>query len=114
SRRNADGSYGIARKLGPGINTPDRWEYNPEISPDGRTLLFARLDRPDDGQPDAGYGYGDLYVSRKHHRTWSTGLNLGPCVNTWADEFHPTVLWNLGLLFFARDAGGPSDFHRTW
>jgi hypothetical protein len=39
-------------------------------------------------------------------------VNLGPCVNTAADEFHPTMLWERDELFFARDAGAPSDFHR--
>jgi Tol biopolymer transport system component len=81
------------------------WEFNPEISSDGRMLVFTSL-RP------GGHGYGDLYVS--HHRggSWSAPLNLGPLVNTSADEFHPTLTRD-GLLYFVRNAFGPTtgDFH---
>jgi len=114
SRRRADGTYGAAEKLGPGVNTPERWEFNPEISPDGRTLLFVRLDLPWDDLPDAGYGFGDIYASRQARSgAFSPGVNLGPCVNTENDEFHPTMRWREGVLYFAQDAGAPSDFHYT-
>src|SRR5690606_14858888 len=108
-----DGSHGAPDNLGPGGNTPQRWEFSPEIAPDGKTLLFVRLDRPDDGLEDEGYGWGDLYASRQGRHGFDAGLNLGPCVNTWADEFHPTVLWERNELYFARDPGAPSDFYRT-
>ena len=115
AKRRGDGSFGAPEKLGPGVNTPDRWEFNPEISPDGRTLLFVRLDLPWDDLPDAGYGFGDIYSSRVDNRrgTQSPGVNLGPCVNTENDEFHPTMRWRENVLYFAQDAGAPSDFHRT-
>jgi WD40-like Beta Propeller Repeat len=112
SKRRIDGTYAPPEPLGPGVNTDARWEYNPEISPDGRTLLFARLDLPD-ALPDAGFGFGDLYVSRLRGGEWSPAKNLGACVNTAADEFHPTVLWERDELYFARDIGQPSDFYRT-
>lgn len=110
SRPRPDGSFGPAERLGPEVNTPDHMEYNPEISPDGRTLLFASLNRADS------YGYGDLYVSRRQGEGFTTAANLGPCVNTEADEFHPTVLWERKMLFFARDfiqPGSNSDFYHT-
>ena len=113
ARRQSDGSYGPATRIAGGIDTPDRWEFNPEISPDGRTMLFVRLDLPD-ALPDEGYGFGDLYASHLRDGLWSPAKNLGPCVNTWNDEFHPTVLWEKKQLFFARQEGGPtSDFHVT-
>lgn len=113
SERRADGSFAPPRKLGPGVNTPERWEYNPEISPDGRILLFARLDRPDDGLPDLGHGWGDLYVSRLGRTGFAPAANLGPCINSAADEYHPTMLWERNELYFVRDAGTPGDFYRT-
>lgn len=113
SQRRDDGSFGAPEKLGPGVNTPARWEYNPEISPDGRTLVFARLDLPADGLDDQGYGFGDLYVSHLRDGRFTQAKNLGPCVNTAADEFHPTVLWQHKSLYFARDIGAPSDFYST-
>jgi hypothetical protein len=71
--RRPDGSYAAAQKVPGQPNHPNRWEFNPEISPDGRTLLFATYGRPDS------YGDVDIYVSRLE----STGKfgqpqNLGP------------------------------------
>lgn len=84
------------------------WEFNPEISVDGRTLLFASL-RP------GGYGYGDLYVSHYHRGEWSAPVNLGPAVNTIHDEFHPTLSRDGRTLYFARTVFSPvfvpSDFY---
>src|SRR5688572_26588510 len=82
SRRLSDGSYGPAERVPGSVNTPVRWEFNPEISPDGRTLLFVRLDLPD-ALPDLGYGFGDLYVSRVQDGLFGAAQNIGPCVNTW-------------------------------
>lgn len=84
------------------------WEFNPEISIDGRTLVFTSL-RP------GGYGFGDLYVSRLHRGAWSEPVNLGPAVNTENDEFHPTLSRNGRTLYFARTqftpSFVPSDFY---
>ena len=112
SRRQADGSFGPAERLPGGVNTAERWEFNPEISPDGRTMLFVRLDLPD-AIPDQGHGFGDIYASRITNGIAGPAKNLGPCVNTIWDEFHPTVLWERNLLFFAKDIGQPSDFYVT-
>lgn len=113
SKRRPDNSFAPPVKLGSGVNTADHWEYNPEISPDGRTLVFTRLDLPDDGIPDAGYGFGDLYASHRVGGAFTAARNFGPCINTEFDEFHPTVLWESGELYFAKDIGVPSDFYRT-
>lgn len=113
ARRLANGLHAPAEPLGGGVNSAERWEFNPEISPDGRTLVFTRLDFPGDPLPDLGYGFGDLHVSRLRDGTFTPARNLGPCVNTEWDEFHPTVLWDRGLLFYARDIGQPSDFYVT-
>ncbi|WP_031372485.1 TolB family protein [Lysobacter antibioticus] len=113
SERLRNGDYAPARKVEGGVNTAERWEFNPEISPDGRILLFTRLDFPNDPLPDLGYGYGDLHAARLKDGRFGTAKNLGPCVNTVWDEFHPTVLWDRGLLFYARDIGRPSDFYYT-
>lgn len=103
--------------LGAGVNTQpspsdvwlqDAWEFNPEISVDGKTLVFTSL-RP------GGYGLGDLYVSHRHQGEWSPAQNLGPSVNTAADEYHPTLSRNRNTLYFVRRGGarGPQgDFFR--
>ncbi|MBX9403894.1 hypothetical protein K4L06_21555 [Lysobacter sp. BMK333-48F3] len=112
SRRLRHGGYAPAQPVAGGVNTAERWEFNPEISPDGRTLLFTRLDLPD-ALPDQGHGWGDLYAARLRDGRFGTAVNLGPCVNTKWDEFHPTVLWERRQLFYARDIGQPSDFYTT-
>lgn len=84
------------------------WEFNPEISADGRVLVFTSL-RP------GGYGWGDLYVSFLRRGTWTEPRNLGPAVNTAEDEFHPTLSRDGRTLYFARTiltTGVPSDFYR--
>lgn len=84
------------------------WEFNPEISANGRSLIFTSL-RP------GGHGVGDLYVSCLRRGEWTAPLNLGPAVNTPADEFHPTLSRNGRTLYFARTIFAPtfvpSDFY---
>ncbi|KFN42559.1 TolB family protein [Arenimonas oryziterrae] len=110
SHRDAAGHYGAPERLGAGVNTPDYWEFNPEISPNGKTLLFVGLNRPD------GLGYGDIYVSRLRDGVFTPAKNLGPCVNSVKDDFHPTVLWPEQQLIFVRnpdEAGRNGDFNRV-
>ena len=76
------------------------WEFNPDLSSDGRMLVFTSL-RP------GGYGAGDLYVSHLRGDVWTAPRNLGPVVNTTADEFHPTLAPG-GLLYFVRNSFGPT------
>lgn len=99
--------------LGGGVNTTpvaggglqDAWEFNPEISVDGKTLLFTSL-RP------GGYGLGDLYLSHLHQGEWSPARNLGPLVNTAADEYHPTLSRDRRTLWFVRRTHPvPGDFY---
>ena len=97
SRRLPDGSFGPAVKLGSSVNTPDYWEFNPEISPNGKTLLFVSISRPD------GYGWGDIYVSHAPQGAFKPARNLGPCVNSFADDYHPTMLWDENQLIYIRN-----------
>lgn len=104
SRKLRNGSYAPAEKVPGKVNHPVRWEFNPEISPDGRTLLFATYGRPDS------YGDVDIYVSRLEDGKFGTPQNMGPCVNTVAPEFHPTVLWDREEFYFVR-VGATTDFY---
>lgn len=112
ARRGA--GFAPSEPLGPGVNRAPRadepglqaaWEFNPEISPDGRTLVFTSL-RP------GGHGLGDLYVSHLRDGAWTPARNLGPAVNTAADEFHATRSRDGAWLYFVRRAGAPGDFFR--
>lgn len=106
ARRLPNGGYAAPEALNTAVNHPNRWEFNPEISPNGKTLLFATYGRPDS------YGDVDIYVSRLEDGKWGKPLNLGPCVNTAAPEFHPTVLWDREELYFVR-VRATTDFFVT-
>ena len=106
-------AFAPRERLGPAVNTaPDEntaglqgaWEFNPEISADGRMLLFTSL-RP-------GNGLGDLYVSHRRGGQWSPAQSLGPAVNTAADEYHPTLSPDGRWLYFVRRQADQGDFHR--
>lgn len=89
-------------------NLQAAWDFNPEISVDGHTLVFTSL-RP------GGYGLGDLYVSTRRGNSWSPARNLGPSVNTVYDEYHPTLTRNRQELYFVRRMaalGVRGDFYR--
>lgn len=104
--------------LGAGVNTVPSpsdpslqaaWDFNPEISVDGHTLVFTSL-RP------GGYGMGDLYVSTRRGGEWTPARNLGPHVNTADDEYHPTLSRNARTLYFVRGnvlQGRPGDFYHV-
>ena len=113
SRR--DAGFAPSERLGAGVNREPRadephpqaaWEFNPEISADGRTLVFTSL-RP------GGHGLGDLYVSHLRDGAWTPARNLGPVVNTAADEYHPTLSPDGAWLYFARRQSRSGDFFRV-
>lgn len=102
--------YRPAENLGAPVNS-EYWEFNPEITPSGLTLFFASIDRP------GGFGLGDIYVA---HAEWGGGFgaprNLGPCVNSALDEYHPTLSRDRRSLFFVRhsyEPWVPGDFYRV-
>ena len=112
--RRGDG-FAPSERLGPGVNREPRadephpqaaWEFNPEISADGRTLVFTSL-RP------GGRGLGDLYVSHLRDGAWTPARNLGPVVNTAADEYHPTLSRDGAWLYFTRRQSRTGDFFRV-
>lgn len=70
----------------------------PAFSRDGRSLYFAS-DRP------GGHGGMDLYESRRGPDGWSAPKNLGPEVNSTANEAFPSIGGN-GELFFSSDRAG--------
>jgi Tol biopolymer transport system component len=112
AERDGDG-FAPRVALGAGVNTvpsasdPDlqsAWEFNPEISVDGRTLVFTSL-RP------GGFGLGDLYASHLVNGEWTAARNLGPAVNTASDEYHPTLSRNGRELYFVRRIPERGDFY---
>jgi hypothetical protein len=112
AERDGDG-FAPRVALGAGVNTvplpshtglQDAWEFNPEITVDGKTLLFTSL-RP------GGYGFGDIYVSHLVKGEWTPARNLGPLVNTASDEYHPTLSRDRRELFFVRRIPNIGNFY---
>jgi hypothetical protein len=91
------GGHGPLVNLGGDINTP-AWEFNPDLSADGRRLMFASMFRAE----LTGGGASDLYVSHLHRGAWTPARNLGAPVNTEHWEYHPTVSPDGKRLYFVR------------
>ncbi|CAN5875030.1 hypothetical protein BH18ACI5_BH18ACI5_26560 [soil metagenome] len=112
ARRTGKG-FSAREVLGPAITTlpsatdqgpQAAWDFNPEVSADGTLLVFTSL-RP------GGHGLGDLYASRLAAGEWKRAENLGPAVNTTADEYHPTLSRDGKQLYFVRRGPAAGDFY---
>lgn len=91
----ARGTYGEARNLGPGVNTPgDEWA--PTVSSDGQELLFAS-----DGH--GGLGLHDLFVSPRRGDGWGAPKPLAG-LNGPLDDFDAAFLPDVQAIVFARRA----------
>ena len=87
--------------LGPVINTAVR-DAGPEISSDGLSLYF-------NSNRAGGSGNYDIYVTTRQSifEPWCTPVNLGPNVNSSADEISPSISADgLSLFFSDGDALG--------
>lgn len=94
---NINGEWTEAKKV-EGINDPVYWDSQPSIASDGKTLYFAS-DRK------GGRGGVDLYVTVKDITTgvWSAPENLGPVINTNADEKSAFIHSDFQTLYFSSD-----------
>ncbi|MCH8921873.1 MAG: PD40 domain-containing protein [Planctomycetes bacterium] len=77
----------------PALNT-DANEIGPELVADGSRLFFYS-DRP------GGEGGFDIYVSDRTNDGWSPPRNLGPSVNTPADDIDPAISPDGSRLYLA-------------
>lgn len=99
-RASADAPWQAPRSLGETINVaPPVADNGAALSRDGH-LLYFQSNRP------GGFGNLDLYVSRRKDKdddlSWTTPVNLGPTINTEANE--------AGLTFF-EDENGVRHFY---
>jgi outer membrane protein OmpA-like peptidoglycan-associated protein/Tol biopolymer transport system component len=91
------------------INT-EFWESSPSISPDKQTLYFSS-NRP------GGYGGKDIYFSkRRPNGSWGLAENIGPEINTSADDLAPFIHADNQTLYFTSGGHpgyGGSDLYVT-
>lgn len=90
-----DGEWSVPKKV-PGINDPERWDSQPSLASDGKTLYFAS-DRK------GGRGGVDLYLTVKDPVSgeWSKPENLGATINTNGDEMSPFMHSDFQTLYFS-------------
>jgi outer membrane protein OmpA-like peptidoglycan-associated protein len=93
------------------INT-EFWESSPSISPDKQKLFFS-------SNKPGGYGGKDLYVSYKSKNgSWMQPINLGPLINTKADESCPFLHADGETLYFTSNGlpgiGADDLFFTKW
>ena len=81
--------------LGPAINSP-HGEFEPSLSADGLTLLF-HSDRP------GGHGGYDIWMSVREspNQPWRPATNLGPIVNSDANDEGPELSHDGLTLYFS-------------
>lgn len=84
-------------------------DTSPHLSSDGLALYFSS-NRPES------QGLEDLWVSTRanRHAPWGPAANLGPAINTPANERSPALSRNRRLLFFATDRPGGSGGFDIW
>ena len=88
-----NGSWTEPENIGPVVNT-DYWESSPSLSPDKKDLYFA-------SSQEGGFGGRDIWVThRLSNGKWSRPKNLGPKVNTSADEGCPFIHADNQTLYF--------------
>jgi hypothetical protein len=95
--------------LVPGVNSSGFSDARPNVSRDGRELVF-------DSNRPGGEGMFDVYVSTRPNvaSPWSPPVNLGPAVNSAANETRPSLSWDGTRLYLGstRDGGkGSSDLY---
>ena len=99
-----DGRYVDVQNIGRPVNS-EVSEADPAIAPDESYLLFCSY-RPD------GFGGADLYITfRKQDGSWTTPQNMGPVINTSAEEEKPYVTPDGKYLFFSNDAPGNLEIY---
>ncbi len=85
-------------------------ESTASLTADNKTIYFASK-RP------GGYGGMDIYKSdKKDDGTWGRAVNLGPKINSKANEDAPFIHPNKKLLFFTTDGHsgmGKNDIYKT-
>lgn len=114
TRDTIDADWGAPVNLGPTVNT---WadEISPCISADGLQLYFSGYIRPEYTRP-GGYGIADLWVTTRPTKDdpWEEPVNLGPTVNTSANDGAPSISADGRTLFFLSDRLGGYGHYDLW
>lgn len=98
---------GAVENLGPVINS-DSDEMSAFIDPLGDYIIFST------STARGGHiGNDDLYISFRRGAEWTTAANLGVPINSFANEYGPTVSADGQYLYFASDRHPPANIYRV-
>ncbi len=86
------------KDLGANINSR-YWDAHPSISNDRKSLYFAS------NRPGGFRGY-DIWVTHFVNGKWSKAENLGPQINSSANERYPYIFFDSKTLYFSSDREG--------
>jgi len=102
---NLDGVWQSPKNLGPPFNSPFN-DHCLFFSADGNEAFWTST-RP------GGFGGNDIWTSRKVDGVWQPAVNLGPNVNSVANETRPSLSWEGTTLLFGsnRPGEGISDIY---
>lgn len=93
SQMTESGKWSNPSNMGKNINT-SKWESQPSLSADGRTLFFA-------SKRNGGYGGSDIYFCvKKSDGTWSIPRNIGSSINTSSNDESPFLHADGRTLYF--------------
>jgi outer membrane protein OmpA-like peptidoglycan-associated protein len=98
-------SWGKPGLIAPTINTPKFLESTASITPDGKTIYFA-------SDKAGGQGGLDIYkTTLQSNGTWTSPVNLGPPINTKANEDAPFIHPDQKTLFFTSEGHSSMGGH---
>ena len=109
----ADFTLGEPVNLGPTVNSISN-EQAPNISADGLELYFSEYQgasfRP------GGSGLSDIWVATRPTKDdpWGTPVNLGPVVNSSANDEHPSISADGLSLYFGSSRSGGTGAQDLW
>jgi len=98
SRKQSDGTWGVAQNLGPDVNSSNN-EDAPFIHPDGIHLFFSS-----DGKGSMG-GY-DLFYTKTEGGVWASPINMGYPINTPSDERYYVLTADGLTAYYSSDNKG--------
>jgi Tol biopolymer transport system component len=114
TRTGKDNPWNEPVNLGSMVNSP-AVEMFPSISSDGLTLFFTSGFLTYPARP-GGFGGPDLWVTKRvtKDNQWGEPVNLGPLVNTVAEEGCPYFSLDSSTLYFSSDRPGGLGSSDLW
>jgi hypothetical protein len=112
-RTSVSDDWGAPVNLGPVVNGPSH-DIAPNLSADGRYLFFS--DHPWQGFRYGGFGNSDIWVTSRPTTSdeWGVPVNLGPTINTKADDCVPNLSADGSTLYFMSNRSGGVGRQDMW